>query len=58
MTALDKKYFSRKWIITLGILTATIVLAMIGKMSSDVATIFTGLGATYNAAQGYVDSRQ
>ena len=53
-----EKYRSRKFIVVLLIMIVTVVLAILGKMTSDVSNVLTALAVVYPAAQGYVDSRE
>lgn len=49
------KYLSRKFIITLLILTITVILAMISKMTGDISSVLTALAVAYPASQAAVD---
>ncbi len=51
------KLKSRKLAVTVFILLATTVLAVLHVMSQDVASVFTGIGVAYNAAQGFIDHK-
>ncbi len=51
------KFSSRKLIVVCGIAVATTALAIAGKMTGDVASVFTGIVIVYPAAQGYIDSK-
>ena len=53
-----EKYRSRKLGVTVYILIATTVLAILKVMTPEVAGVFTGVGIAYNAAQGYLDSKK
>lgn len=50
-----EKFRSRKFILSLLIMLATIGLAYIGKLNGDVALVFTGLIGSYNVMQGMID---
>ena len=53
-----QKYGSRKLIVvaTLGI--STTLLALLGKMTGDVASVFASIAIIYPASQAYLDSRK
>ena len=51
------KYGSRKLLVVLLLIVLTTILAAMGKLTAEVAQIFTGLGVVYPAAQGWVDSK-
>lgn len=55
---MNKLNWSKKLTVVLLIFGATTVLALMGKMSGDVASVFTGLAVVYPAAQGWVDGRK
>ncbi len=50
-----EKFRSRKWRLTLLILFTTIVFAGVNMLSSELANVLTGLGVSYNGAQGVID---
>ena len=54
---MDSKYRSRKFIVTMIVCIATFGLAVAGKMTNDVAMVFTALVGSYNAAQGFIDHK-
>lgn len=49
---------SRKFLVTIFILSGTIVLAAMKAMTPEVAGVFSAVGFAYNAAQGFVDVKQ
>lgn len=51
------KYGSRKLIVVGGIALITAGLAIAGKMTGDVASVFTGIVVVYPAAQGWIDGK-
>ena len=51
------KYSSRKFIVVGSIALITAGLAIAGKMTGDVASVFTGIVVVYPAAQGFVDGK-
>ena len=53
-----QKYGSRKLLVVFGIAVTTTILALMGKMSGDVASVFTGIVIVYPAAQGYIDGKK
>jgi hypothetical protein len=50
-----EKYKSRKFIMSVGVVAATVMLAYSGKMDEHVALIFSALIASYNVMQGMID---
>ena len=53
-----EKYRSRKFILSIMVLSATIALAYFEKINGDVALIFTALIASYNVMQGLIDKNE
>ena len=49
------KYRSRKFMMSIAVLCATVGLAYIGKMDAHVGLVFAGLIASYNVMQGWID---
>jgi len=50
-----EKYKSRKFIMSVGVVAATVMLAYSGKMDEHVSLIFSALIASYNVMQGMID---
>jgi len=46
----ESKYLGRKVLLNTAILGCTMLLAMQGKMTADVALVFTGIVASFNYA--------
>lgn len=54
---MDEKYRSRKFLITVSIGLATVGLAYTGKLTNDVAMIFSSLIVSYNVANAWVEKK-
>ncbi len=50
-----ERYRSRKFLMSLLVLTATVVLAYFGKMDAHVGLVLAGLVSSYNVMQGWID---
>ena len=50
-------YASRKFIVTGGVIVATIVLAYYGKMDGNVAIVFAAAIGAYNLANAWVTGK-
>lgn len=53
----DARWASRKFIVTVLAMSATVVVALLGKMTAEFATIMTICVGSYQLAQGAVDYR-
>lgn len=53
-----EQYISKKFAVIVLILLATVALALLGKMSGFVATVFTAIVTVYPPAQAYVDGKK
>ena len=51
------KFGSRKLLVVGMVGLTTTLLALLGKMTGDVASVFTGMVIVYPAAQGWIDGK-
>ena len=50
-----QKYRSRKWQLTLLVLGIAVAFSAFSTLTSELASVMTGLGVSYNTFQGIVD---
>jgi hypothetical protein len=52
---MTERFLSRKFIIALLMILSTVILAILGSLTGEVATIFSAVGSLYMLGQSAID---